>query len=139
MLHRLRRAMVRPDRDWLKGVVEVDETYLSISDRHAPMPQDQRKRRKNRSHQVLVVMAAELLQPKDFGRIGLRRIGSDSAEQVVPFVQTSIEPGAQVRTGGSAAYRELKDLEFDHHRTDMLVSERCLRTCRWPAFTAWRP
>jgi hypothetical protein len=27
MLHRFRRAMVRPDRERLKGVVEVDETY----------------------------------------------------------------------------------------------------------------
>ncbi len=27
-LHKLRRAMVRPDRDRLDGVVEVDETYF---------------------------------------------------------------------------------------------------------------
>ena len=27
MLHKLRRAMVRPGRDRLDGVVEVDETY----------------------------------------------------------------------------------------------------------------
>jgi hypothetical protein len=67
-------------------VVEVDETYLSISDRAAPLPENQRKRRKNRTHQVLVVMAVELLQPKGFGRIRLRRIDNDSAEQVVPFV-----------------------------------------------------
>jgi hypothetical protein len=126
MLHRFRRAMVRPDREQLKGVVEVDETYLSISDRAAPLPENQRKRRKrrkNRTHQVLVVMAVELLQPKGFGRIRLRRIDNDSAEQVVPFVQTSIEPGAQVRTDGSAAYRALKDLGLDHQRTVMLGSE----------------
>jgi len=123
MLHRFRRAMVRPDRERLKGVVEVDETYLSISDRDAPMPKDQRKKRKNRTHQVLVVMAVELLQPKGFGRIRLRRIDNDSAEQVVPFVQTSIEPGAQVRTDGSAAYRELQDLGYDHQRTVMLGSD----------------
>jgi hypothetical protein len=30
MLHRFRRAMVRPDRDRLKGSVEVDETYLCV-------------------------------------------------------------------------------------------------------------
>ena len=68
-------------------------------------------------------MAVELLQPKGFGRIRLRRIDNDSAEQVVPFVQASIEPGAQVRTDGSAAYRALKDLGFDHQRTVMLGSE----------------
>ena len=123
MLHRFRRAMVRPDREQLKGVVEVDETYLSISDRDAPMSVGQRKRRKNRTHQVLVVMAVELVQPKGFGRIRLRRIDNDSAEQVVPFVQTYIEPGAQVRTDGSAAYRELKELGYDHQPTVMLGSD----------------
>ena len=67
-------------------------------------------------------MAVELLQPKGFGRIRLRRIDNDSAEQVVPFVQTCIDPGAQVRTDGSAAYLELKDLGYDHQRTVMLGS-----------------
>lgn len=33
MLHRLRRAMVRPDRELLHGEVEVDETYLALGDR----------------------------------------------------------------------------------------------------------
>jgi len=36
MLHRLRRAMVRPGRDLLKGVVEVDESYVALSDREPP-------------------------------------------------------------------------------------------------------
>jgi len=123
MLHRFRRAMVRPDRERLKGVVEVDETYVCISDRDAPMSEGQRKRRKNRTHQVLVVMAVELVQPKGFGRIRLRRIDNDAAGQVVPFVQACIEPGAQVRTDGSAAYRDLKALGYDHQPTVMLGSQ----------------
>jgi hypothetical protein len=36
MLHRLRRAMDRPGRDLLHGKVEVDESYLSISDLSRP-------------------------------------------------------------------------------------------------------
>ena len=36
MLHRFRQAMVRPGRERLHGLVEVDETYLSITDRYAP-------------------------------------------------------------------------------------------------------
>jgi len=136
MLHRFRRAMARPDRERLKGIVEVDETCLSICDREAPMPEDQRKRRKNRTHQVLVVMAVELLRPKGLGRIRLHRIDNDSAEQVVPFVQASIEPGAQVRTDGSAAYRELEGLGCDHQRTVMLGSA-VTRTSRWPGYPGW--
>ena len=120
MLHRFRRAMVRPDRDRLKGSVEVDETYLAITDRDGPISPVGRK---SKTSKVLVVLAVEMLQPKGFGRIRLRRIDNDSAECVVPFVQASIELGAQVRTDGSAAYRALSELGYDHQRTVMLGSE----------------
>jgi hypothetical protein len=123
MLHRLRRAMVRPDRELLKGVVEVDETYLAISDREAPVTEEQRKKRKNRTHQVLVAIAVELHEPRGFGRIRLRRIDNDSAEQVIPFVQANIEPGAHVRTDGSGAYLQLGNLGYQHHRTVLLGAE----------------
>jgi len=53
MLHRFRRAMVRPDRDRLKGQVEVDETYLAITDREEPLSPVGRK---NKTTKVLVVL-----------------------------------------------------------------------------------
>ena len=68
-------------------------------------------------------MAVELLRPKGFGWIRLRRIENDSDECVVPFVQTCIEPGAQVRTGGSDAYRSLSGLGYVQQRTVMLGSD----------------
>jgi hypothetical protein len=120
MLHRLRRAMVRPGREQLKGLVEVDETYLAITDRQNPISP---KGRKSSTSKVLVVMAVEMLDPKGFGRIRLRRIANDSAACVIPFVQEVIVPGAQVRTDGSAAYLTLKDLGFVHQRTVMLGSD----------------
>ena len=120
MLHRFRRAMVRPDRQRLKGVVEVDETYLAITDRDAPTSA---ARRKSHTSKVLVAVAVEMLQPKGFGRIRLCRIDNDTDECVVPFVQSSVEPGAQVRTDGSAAYRSLSKLGYDHQRSVMLGSE----------------
>jgi transposase-like protein len=120
MLHRFRRAMVRPDRERLKGQVEVDETYLAITDREEPISPAGRK---SNTSKVLVVIAVELLQPKGFGRIRLRRVHNDSDEYVVPFVQASVEPGAQVRTDGSAAYRSLSKLGYDHQRHVMLGSE----------------
>ena len=120
MLHRFRRAMVRPDREALKGLVEVDETYLAISDRQRPISPVGRK---SSTRKVLVVMAVEILEPKGFGRIRLRRILNDSDECVMPFVQESVEPGARVRTDGSAAYRSLKELGYAHERTVMLGSD----------------
>ena len=117
MLHRFRRAMVRPDRDRLKGMVEIDETYLAITGRGEPQSAQGRK---NNTTKVLVALAVEVLEPKGFGRIRLRRIAADSAEFVVPFVQASVEPGAQVRTDGSAAYRSLASLGYVHQQNVML-------------------
>jgi transposase-like protein len=92
MLHRFRRAMVRPDRERLKGQVEVDETYLALTDRQDPISP---LGRKSSTAKVLMVIAVETLQPKGFGRIRLRRIANDSAACVIPFVQDAIEPGAR--------------------------------------------
>lgn len=120
MLHRFRCAMVRPDRERLKGLVEVDETYLAISDRQRPISPEGRK---SNTSKVLVVIAVEILEPKGFGRIRLRRVLNASDECVVPFVQESVDPGARVRTDGSAAYRSLKELGYSHERTVMLGSD----------------
>ena len=120
MLHRLRRAMVRPDRERLKGLVEVDETYLALSDREEPITPVGRK---NKTTKVLVAIAVEMHEPKGFGRIRLSRIADDSDACVVPFVQAAVEAGAQVRTDGSAAYRSLKDLGYGHQRKVMLGSD----------------
>jgi transposase-like protein len=120
MLHRFRRAMVRPDRERLKGVVEVDETYLAITDRVQPISPVGRK---NNTSKVLIVLAVEMLRPKGFGRIRLRRIETDADAAVIPFVQAFIEPGATVKTDGSAAYRSLKSLGYDHQRVVMLGSD----------------
>lgn len=119
MLHRFRRAMVRPDRDPLSGVVEVDETYLDMSDRQ----RGDRLRRKSRTQRALVVLAVEILQPRGFGRIRLRRVSRDSQDQLIPFVQASVAPGARVCTDGSLAYLPLAGLGYDHQRTVMVGSD----------------
>ena len=118
MLHRLRRAMVRRERDLLRGEVEVDETYLAISDRDKP-----RARSKSHTNKILVAIGVEILQPKGFGRIRLQRIDNDSDACVIPFVRDHIEPGSLVRTDGSAAYRTLATLGYDHNRQVMLGAQ----------------
>jgi transposase-like protein len=116
MLHRLRRAMVRPDREALSGHVEVDETYIGLTDRN-PLPAGGRK---SNTTQTLLAVAVEIIQPKGFGRIRLKRIGSSSEQHVLPFVQESIELGSTVQTDGSQAYRKLAELGYQHERTVML-------------------
>ncbi len=116
MLHRFRRAMVRPGRDLLKGCVEVDETFLAIRDKAEPALA---KGRKSSTTKTLVIIAVEILEPKGFGRIRLRQIPNDSTSQVISFVQEVIQPGATVHTDGSASYRNLQDIGYIHHRTVM--------------------
>lgn len=114
ILHRLRRAMVRPERERLRGMVEVDEVYVDLGDR-----EDDRKRLKGKGEttQLIVAVAAEVLEPKGIGRIRLRRIETASQEHVQPFVEESIEPPAQVHTDGSWAYRFLEEKGYVHQRT----------------------
>ena len=121
MLHRFRQSMVRPGRERLKGLVEVDETYMAITDKATSPPA---KKKKNNTNKVLVAIAVEMLEPKGFGRIRLTHISDDSAKCVIPFIQGSVEPGASVRTDGSFAYRSLTELGYDHKRTVMLGAEQ---------------
>ena len=120
MLHRLRRAMVRPSRELLTGEVEVDETYLALTEREKPKP---RKGFKSNTTKVLVVIAVEILQPKGFGRIRVRRIEKADSITLVPFIRESIDTRASIHTDGSTAYKKLNDEGYDHRRTVHLGSD----------------
>src|SRR5258708_20874087 len=104
MLHRLRRAMVRPGRDQLKGNVEVDETYIAITERGKPKSTAGRK---SHTTKTLVAVAVEIIKPKGFGRIRLRRIPLDSDRYLHPFVRELLAPGSMVHTDSSPAYPSL--------------------------------
>lgn len=111
--------MVRPERECLKGPVEVDETYLAITKHEASLPS---KGRKNNTDKVLAGIALEVRSPKGFGRVRLRRLNDDSEACVLPFARSVVKPGAQVRTDASAAYRSLRQLRYEHQRTVVLGS-----------------
>ena len=120
MLHRLRRAMVCQGREQLKGLVEVDEAYLSLTDRLNP---SSGARCKGGVTKVLIAIAVEKLQPKGFGRIRMHRIARRGAAELVPFVQDAVEPGTHLHTDGSAAYLPLRDLGYKLQQTVMLGSD----------------
>ena len=119
MLHRLRRAMVRPSRELLAGDVEVDETYLALTERGKPKSSIGKK---SNTPKVLVAIAVEILQPKGFGRIRVRRIDKADIKNLTPFIHDSVHTGASIHTDGSMVYKKLKDRGYDHRQTVHLGS-----------------
>jgi hypothetical protein len=97
-LHKLRRAMVRPDRDRLTGWVEVDETFIGGLEEGGRVCEKAKK--------ALVVIAAQVDGP-GIGRIRLRMIPDASAESLHPFITDCIEPGSTVHTDGWPGYSGL--------------------------------
>lgn len=120
MLHRYRRAMVRPGRDRLNGKVEVDETYVGMRD---PSKSFKGAKPKSRTFRTLVAIAVEMQEPKGFGRIRLRRVPAASERYLLPFVCGAVEPGASVHTDGSAAYRSLSQHGYVHQQSVHLGSD----------------
>jgi transposase-like protein len=127
MLHRLRRAMVRPGRERLSGVVEVDETYVGGRDvglgRASRATREKLQAIDIDSKKSLVAIAVEMLQPKGFGRIRLRRIPDASEDSLLPFVCEAIKPGSIVHTDGSWAYRSLHKYGYTREKTVIAGSE----------------
>ena len=104
-LHKLRRAMVRPGRERLRGRVEVDETFLGTDD----TGQTGRRMLKK----MLVVIAAEE-DGQGIGRIRLARIHDASAGQLMGFVKQVVEPESTVHTDGWEGYSPLGRQSYRH-------------------------
>lgn len=119
MLHRLRRAMIRPGRERLSGLVEVDESIIgrSLTARSRKKSKRKRKPRQLLTSRSVIAVAIEIKAPKGFGRIRLRRVPDTSAASVLPFVKDVVKPGSIVRTDGSWAYHKLQKLGYRRERT----------------------
>ena len=108
MLHKLRRALVRPGRDLLMGRVEVDECYIGGREEGLPGRLNLDK--------ALVVVAAQEDGP-GIGRIRMRQMVDASAASLVPFVQDSVKPGAVIHTDGWLGYLPLESKGYEHEVT----------------------
>ena len=104
MLHKLRRAMVRPGRDRLRGVVEVDETYWGGEEEGVVGRLTEDK--------ALIVVAAEE-DGKGIGRVRLRRIPDVTKVSLHGFITQVIDSGSTVRTDGLSAYLGLRNYTHD--------------------------
>ena len=104
-LHKLRRAMVRPERDRLSGCVQVDETYVGGRKKGG-------KRGRGAEGKALVVIGVEDKALKGIGRIRLQHVADASAESLGGFVQAMIEPESVVGTNDWPEYTRLPTLGY---------------------------
>ena len=97
-LHKLRRAMVRPERDLLSGVVEVDQSFLggrSTGKLGAS------------SDKAPIMIAVERNDWDRLGRVRLEVADTPGSLELVGFAREVIEPGATIRTDGARMFRRL--------------------------------
>jgi transposase-like protein len=107
-LHKLRRAMIRPDRDRLSGWVEVDETMVGGLEEGVAGRQTESK--------ALVVIAAQADGPGT-GRIRMQVIEDASAASLHSFVKDCIDPGSTIHTDGWQGYAGLETRGYQREIT----------------------
>lgn len=105
-LHKLRRAMVRPMRDKLAGVVEVDETLVGGS--------QSGKRGRGAEKKELVLIAVEDKGEEGLGRVRLKHIPDASAKTLKAAIKELVAAGSIIKTDGWKSYRGLEKDGYEH-------------------------
>lgn len=104
-MHKLRRAMVRPDRDRIGGpgvTVELDQAFVG--------GRSQGGRRARYETKAEVTIAVERRHPKGLGRARMRRINTaDRKNDIFEFAHDCIDAGTILYTDGDKLYRDLPD------------------------------
>jgi len=107
MLQKLRRAMVRPERDRITGVVEVDDAYVG------GLEEGRRGGRQRDSSKAILVAAVEI-RGRGSGRLRLGVVKDVSAHSLVGFVEDAVAPGSVVLTDAWQGYASLHKKGYDH-------------------------
>jgi transposase-like protein len=114
-LHKIRKAMVRTDREKLRGTIEVDETYIGGEEHSGSTG-------RGTGNKVLVAVALELHEFGNEKKQGLRKIGrvrlsiipDASSESLSSFVIENIEKGSEIITDGWSGYTFVKSSGYKH-------------------------
>ena len=119
-LHKLRRAMVRPDRELLGGEgvsVEMDQTFIG--------GRTQGKRAPRYANKSEVAIAVERRHPKGLGRVRLRHIDmTHRRDELFEFTRDTIAHGTIVYSDGEGAYAEAtRRLQLRHEPIILIASK----------------
>ncbi|MDX6239021.1 MAG: hypothetical protein QOG10_3836 [Kribbellaceae bacterium] len=111
-LHKLRRAMVRPDRELLGnkpgGVVELDQSFLGGRS-HGKLG--------GSSDKAPITIAVERTDRGRLGRARLELADKPGGLDIIDFASEVITPGTTIHTDGARMFTRLTDLGYTHHAT----------------------
>jgi len=113
-LHKLRRAMVMPERYLLQGDVEVDETFVGGVETGL-------RGGRARGKKTLVVIGVEC-KGAGSGRVRLARIADASSRSLHSFVTTNIEQGAVLLTDAWQGYAGIDRAGYIHKSISVRAS-----------------
>ena len=108
-LHKIRKAMVFPNRTKLSGSVEVDETYIGGEEPGG-------KQGRGSENKVLVVIAVEVNDKHKPGRVRMSVIPDASGKSLESFIIDHIEKGSTVITDGWKGYSSVESCGYQHTR-----------------------
>lgn len=112
LLHKIRLSMVSPNRELLKGPLELDETM--VGGRHAG--------RISRWKDKCIVLIAAEKDGKKVGRIRAQFIPGIHTEHILKALKNMVQPGVTLETDGCQSYRPLVKEGYQHKRTVTDVS-----------------
>ena len=107
-LHKLRRAMVRPERELLSGVIELDQSFLGGRSHGRPGGSTRRRRSPSPSSGSPVAAWAEC---------GSIWPAESTGWYQVEFAREVIAPGTEIHIDGALVLTQLSDHGFTHHPT----------------------
>jgi hypothetical protein len=108
LLHKLRRAMVAPEREPLRREIELDEFFLGGR-------QPGLKGGRERGKKTLCGVAVEV-RGRGSGRLRLAVLQDASGPSLEALAPVTTEPGAIVHTDGWRGYLGLSAAGFEHRR-----------------------
>jgi len=112
-LHKLRRAMVRPNRERLVGEIEVDETFIGGKET-GEKEDGTGKTGRGSIEKSIIVVATECLG-KQIGRVRFKIIKSATSKTLMQFIEDNIEHESTIITDGWSGYAPLSDSKSYKH------------------------
>jgi transposase-like protein len=114
-LHKMRNAMIRPDRELLSGTVEIDETIVGGVSHGG-------KRGRGAENKHIVIIAIESLNPKGFGRVRMKQIESANSQNLISFITENVAKGSEIRTDCWKGYSDLENHGYIHNKINLSES-----------------